>query len=451
MSSSFLGPTILSALDNGTGIDVQNLVSETIAVEAAPLTLMEQQQSAFTSQATALQSLGTDLQSLQTAIDALTGAASQFSAAQATSSDNTVLTASAANGTPNAAHSVTVANLASTSSYYTGALATSATPTGTGTFNIKVGTAAAVPITVTSSNNTLAGIAATINGTKNIGVTASVITDASGARLAIVANASGAPGDLTVSGDTVNLGFVKSSPGTNASLNVDGVPISSSTNTVASVIPGVTLNLLGPTAPGETVSVVVGPDPTQAVAAVNTFVSAYNKVVGDLNAQFTIDPTSGQAGPLASDSSLSIVQSQILQAAAFSTTGNNGIVNLESLGVSLANDGTLSVNSGTLNAALQTNFSAVQNFFQSAASGFGQNFDAQLTALTDPATGVIASDLLGVNQSQQSLTQQISDFQAQLTTQQQTLTAQYSQINSELELLPLMKAQITGQLGTLAS
>ncbi len=450
MSSSFLGPTILSALDNGTGIDVQNLVSETIAVEAAPLTLMEQQQSAFTSQATALQSLGTDLQSLQTAIDALTGAASQFSAAQATSSDSTVLTASAANGTPPAAHSVTVANLASTSSYYTAPLATSATPTGTGTFNIKVGTATAVPITVNSTNNTLAGIAATINGTKNIGVTASVITDASGARLAIVANASGAPGDLTISADTVHLGFVKSSPGTNASLNVDGVPISSSTNTVASVIPGVTLNLLGPTAPGETVSVVVGPDPTQAVSAVNSFVSAFNKVVGDLNAQFTIDPTSGQAGPLASDSSLSIVQSQILQAAAFSTTGNNGIVNLESLGISLANDGTLSVNSGTLNAALQTNFSAVQNFFQSAASGFGQNFDAQLTALTDPATGVIASDLLGVNQSQQSLSLQISDFQAQLTTQQQTLTAQYSQINSELELLPLLKAQITGQLGTLA-
>ena len=451
MSSSFLGPTILSALDNGTGIDVQNLVSETIAVEAGPLTLMQQQQSTLTTQATALQNLGTDLQSLQTAIDALTGAASQFSAAQATSSDSSVLTASAANGTPPAAHSVTVANLASTSSYYTAPLATSATPTGTGTFNIKVGTATAVPITVNSSNNTLAGIAATINATKNIGVTASVITDASGARLAIVANASGAPGDITVSGDTVKLGFVKSSPGTNASLNVDGVPISSSTNTVASVIPGVTLNLLGPTAPGETVSVVVGPDPTQAVSAVNSFVSAFNKVIGDLNAQFTIDPTTGQGGPLASDSSLSIVQSQILQAAAFSTTGNNGIVNLQSLGITLNNDGTLSVDSGTLDAALQTNFSAVQSFFQSAASGFGQNFDAQLNALTDPATGVIASDLLGVNQSQQSLTQQISDFQAQLTTQQQTLTAQYSQINSELELLPLMKAQITGQLGTLAS
>ena len=448
--STLLGPTILSALDNGTGIDVQELVSESIAAAEGPLQLMQQQQSTLTSQTTALNGLNTDLQNLQTAIDALTGPASQFLATQALSSDTSVLTATAASGTAPAAHTVVVNNLASTSSYYTNALATSATPTATGTFNIKVGTAAAVPITVNSSNNTLAGIVNTINNTANLGVTASIVTDATGSRLAIVSNASGAPGDLTISGDTVGLGFVKSSTGTNASLTVDGVPISSASNTVAGVIPGVTLNLFGPSAPNETVAVSVGPDPSQAATAVNTFVSAYNQVIGDLNTQFTVNPASGTGGPLAADSSLSLIQSQILQAVSFSTSGNNGIVNLESLGISLANDGTLSINSGTLGNALQNNFAAVQNFFQSTSVGFGQNFDAQLNALTTPTTGVVASDLNGISQSQQSLTQQINDFESQLTAQQQTLTTEYSNINSELELLPLLKAQVTGQIGTLS-
>ncbi len=154
--------------------------------------------------------------------------------------------------------------LAQTSSVYTDAVASASTPISTGAFSIKVGSATAVPVTIDSSNNTLAGVAATINAA-NIGVSAGVITDAAGARLSILSSSSGAAGDLTISGAVTGLNFHKAVTGADASLTVDGIPIDSATNTVAGVIPGVTLNLTGTSSGAVTFGVAA--DTTQAASA----------------------------------------------------------------------------------------------------------------------------------------------------------------------------------------
>ena len=113
-------------------------------------------------------------------------------------------------------------------------------------------------MTIDNTDNTLDGLAAAINNNTNLGVTASVITDANGARLALVSNTSGAPGNLTITPSGGVLGFNTGVTGVNAALNVDGIPISSTTNTVSGAIPGVTLNLTGLTS-GTPVSVTTGP------------------------------------------------------------------------------------------------------------------------------------------------------------------------------------------------
>jgi flagellar hook-associated protein 2 len=79
----------------------------------------------------------------------------------------------------------------------------------TGSFDLQVGTNTAVSIPVDSTNetNTLAGLATYINSQKNLGVTASVVTTASGASLALVPQSSGAAGVITVSNDTTGMGF----------------------------------------------------------------------------------------------------------------------------------------------------------------------------------------------------------------------------------------------------
>lgn len=456
MSTTGIGASILAGSQTnstdgglGNGIDVSALVQASMANQTAELTQMQSEQTTVTNQQTALNSISNDTQALQNAVFALTDPVGEFTSVAATSSNPAVVTASAISGTPSGSHTITVANLASTSSQYSNPVATGSTSIATGTLSIQVGSNTAQAITINSSNNTLNGLAQTINNTANAGVTASVITDSTGARLVLVSNTAGTAGNLTITPSSGGLGFNTGVAGLNASLTVDGIPISSATNTIASAIPGVTLNLTGTT--GSTpVSITTAPDVTQQENAISSFVSAYNTVIGDLNSQLTINPTTGSAGPLSSDSTIALAQSQLLSIAGFSMSNNGTIGSLADLGITMNDDGTLSVDTGTLATALQGNATAVQNFFQSGTTGsFGNNLSSVLSSIADPLTGALAQDGNGLSQTQSSLTQEISNFQGQLNTLQQQLTAQYVQVDTTLQQLPELLNQIDQQLSSL--
>jgi flagellar hook-associated protein 2 len=432
----------------GTGFDVQSIVSEIIASQSGPLNDLQTEQTTLNSQTSALNNINSLLQTLQTTVQGLSDVNGALTAQTATSSNANILTATGSSTATPGTHTIVVNSLATTSSYYTASQPSSGSTLNDGSFQIQVGSNSPVTVNVSAANgnNTLDSLAGYINGL-GAGVTASVVTDANGARLALVSNTSGAPGDLTVSNDSVGLGFTKAVTGANASLTVDGIPLSSTTNTISTAIQGVTLNLQS-ALPGTNVSLTVAPDTTQATGAINNFVSAYNSVVQAINSQYAVDSSSGQQGILASDSTLATLQSMLANDVNASTTGNNGIVNLASLGVNMNNDGTLSVDSGALNSALSSNYQNVISFFQNASNtGFAQSFNTDLgNNIVNPANGIIALDLNGISQTQQSLTQEISDFQANLAIQQQQLTTEYSQIDTTLQELPILQANISSAL-----
>jgi flagellar hook-associated protein 2 len=123
---------------------------------------------------------------------------------------------------------------------------------------------------------------------------------------------------------------------------------------------------------------------------------------------------------------------------------------LPDLGISLNNDGTLSVNNSTLSASLLSNPAAVQAFFQSTnASGFGANLKSNLKALTDPLTGTVSQDLTGLQKTQTDITQQISDFQVQLDAKSKQLTTQFDLVDTMIQQLPLLLDQVHSQLASL--
>jgi flagellar hook-associated protein 2 len=440
-TSSATTPITTSA---GAGFNVQQMVQAAIAADSGPLYQMQQEQTTLQGQTAALNQLQTELAALQTAVQALSDPTGAIYAEVATSSNSSILTATAANGATTGNHMIVVSSLATTSSAYSSEFASSTTALPTGSFDLQVGSGAATTITVDNTNNTLSGIASTING-QNLGVTASVVTDANGSRLTLVSNSSGAAGNITISNDTVGLGFTQTA-GTNASLTVDGVPISSGSNMVSGVISGVTLNLLS-ASPGTSVSLAVAPDNTQITNTINNFVSAYNALISDVNSQFTVNPTTQQAGVLGSDGTVGMLQEQLLSMVNTSTTGNNGIVNLSALGINMQNDGTLQVDTTTLNQNLSTNIAAVQNFFQNSTNtGFAQTLNTSLTQMADPITGLLGTDINGLAQTQTDLASQIADFQAYLATEQQSLMQQYSQVDTVLQQLPLLQSQIAQQL-----
>jgi flagellar hook-associated protein 2 len=445
---------ILNSATNtsGSGIDVTSTVDAILEIDAAPEEALQQQVTSLNTQTSALQSLQSDITAFQSSIEALTDYTGDFSALSVSSSNNDVVSATAANGTATGTHTVTVTNLATTSSDYSTSFSSATAALPTGQFTLQVGTNAAVTIPVDSadSTDTLNGLATYINN-QNPGVKASVITDSSGSRLALVSQTSGLAGEIILSNDTTGtkgngMGFTDAVNGKDASLTVDGIPVDSASNTVTGVIPGVTLTLSGQSSSPVTIGIT--PDLTSLATDINNFITSWNTLIQAVNSGTQYNSSTGTTGTLTGDTSVDFVQQQLLSSIASSMSGNNGVVNLQSIGIEMQDDGTLSVDSTTLNNALENNFSAVQNLFQST-SGVGQTLQTSLDSLTDPITGALNVDMNGISSEITDLNSQISDFQAQLRNTQAQLTAEYSTINTTLEQLPETLAEINDQLNAL--
>ena len=201
----------------------------------------------------------------------------------------------------------------------------------------------------------------------------------------------------------------------------------------------------------------VGPDTTSINNSIGNFVIEYNTVVNDLNTQFTVNDATGTEGPVAvHDSALRILQSSLLSDITYATTDpssiGTGITNLASLGITLNNDGTLSVNSSTFTSALTANPAGVQNFFQNSAStGFADDFNSDLANLTDPSSGILNSDLAENQTEQSALNTEITGFQSQLATQKVQLDREFSQVNANLEEYPFLLQEVTQELSSISS
>ncbi|MGD0272076.1 MAG: flagellar filament capping protein FliD [Candidatus Sulfotelmatobacter sp.] len=458
-----------ATLLSGQGLDVTSVVSQIIASEAGPLTVWSQQQTTLASENGALDGINNDLANLQTAVQALADPEAAFGSQLATTSDGSVVAASADGTAIAGTHQIVVNSLATTGTLYSNPVAaganTSFLASGQTTGDVKLqvggttGTTYDLPITA-GSNDTLTTLASYINtqSTANDwGVAASVVTGATGSQLALQSQNTGSSGALAIVNNShTTLSFATPEGGANASLTVDGQPFTSATDTVTGAIQGVTLSLLN-ASPGEQVQLTIAQDTSQVSSAVSNFISAYNSLVSDINAQYKVDPTGViPVPPLESDISLRSVQSSILSDAAYSITGNGGLINLETLGINTANDGTLSLGTSatgqSLSEILATNPSEVQNFFQNASgTGFANNFATDLTNLTNPTTGPLNADIAQNTAENTDLTNSITNLQTQLAAQTTALTSQFETVNATLQAYPLLLQQVTETLGTLGS
>jgi flagellar hook-associated protein 2 len=439
MSSNIDTTTLFS----GSGIDVATTVSQLVTAARAPETNWQNQQDAIQTQVTALNQLNSDLSAVWSKLNALKDHSGATGSVTTSASNPNIVTATATSGTPPGTHVLEVAALAKTSSYYTAVpVASSSTPLAAGSFTIQVGTGTAATVTV-DNTDTMATLAAKINGL-NLGVSASVVNDANGTRLAIVAQTSGAASDITVT-DSSALGFTKAVTGTNASLTVDGVPISSATNIVSGVVPGVTFTLAGASV-GTQATVSVTPNTDDSVQAVKDFVAAYNTVITELNSGFAYEQATGKGGVLSGDSSARMVQQEMLGYISQTVTGSGSVTSLASLGINMNNDGTLTIDPNELNDAVTNHFTDFQSFFQST-TGFGQTVATQLLQLTSPSQGPFSVEVTGLQATFKSLQSQVDDFEVYIAGKEQQWLDQYNKINVMLQQLPQLQAQMDAQLG----
>jgi len=399
---SFGSPT------SGQGFDVSTTVSQLVANLQAVETPWKTQLTALQSDDTALTSIGTDLGSLSTALQSLTDFEGVLSEKQGSSSGTSVLQlTSAASSAVAGSHTIVVSSLAQTSSEYS--CVASSTDTLSGTLTIAIGSGAAQTITIDSSDNTLSSLADAINS-GSYGVTANVITTSGGERLSLVSSTSGSSGNITVGGSLQGaaagaISFTQGQAGQDAQLTVDGVPVTSASNTVTNAIQGVTIQLLS-AAPSTDVQVEITNDNSDVETAVSNFVSAYNTVVGDLNTQEGND-SSGNAEPLFGNPIIATLQEDLQSALAFIQPAN-AIGTTSTIGNSDTLSGSLSIQVGsgsaqTINVPANAKLSDVAAAINAANAGVtasvitsGSTATLSLANSTGGSSGAITVDSSGL-------------------------------------------------------
>jgi flagellar hook-associated protein 2 len=440
--------SLTSSLSSGSGLDVQATVDQLIYSERAPERLMQQQQSKLNTQAATMRSIQSKFQNLENTVDSLKDFSGAISARTATSSQPAILSATADSSSITGIHTIQVQQLATCSSYYSDAVTDLAFKFGANsTFKVAIGDGVAKALTL--DGKTLQQAATYINGLIP-GARASVVKDATGKRLALAGENTGTSGAIKITEDNTHMNWQTQGPAQNAKLQVDGIPIESTSNVVEDVILGVTLTISGETGQSP-VQLSVGPDVGRAKQAVSNFVDSYNAALKAINDQFKVDPQTKQAGILSGDSTLRDLQSALLAAVSHKVEGAEGSKTLRSLGIQMQNDGSLEVKSDILDGVLRDDFSGFQDFFQSTTDGFARSLGTQLARLNDSVDGPIAIDLKSMGNTTDAISDQIDDFEVRIETRRQVLLDQYTRIDMMLRQLPVLQSQITAQLGSLDS
>jgi flagellar hook-associated protein 2 len=144
-----------------------------------------------------------------------------------------------------------------------------------------------------------------------------------------------------------------------------------------------------------------------------------------------------------------MLQNYLLGAGSYSASGNGSISTLGSLGISMNNDGTLSVDSTTLDDAVQNNFPEVQQFFEGTSlNGFASSLSNQLQSLTDASDGAFTLELSSMKSDYTGLQDDVTNFQTNIIDPLQTnLTAEYSAAEIGLQELSTTTKEIDAELG----
>ena len=154
--------------------------------------------------------------------------------------------------------------------------------------------------------------------------------------------------------------------GKDASFTVDGMSMTSASNTVTSAIPGVTMNLLGADS-NTTLTVNVAHDTQGIEGEINNMISAYNGVMSFIDTQMSYNTaTQATGGPLFGDSTLSTIKSQ-LQSSVLNQVGTGAFQFLSQIGITQGSGAQLGLDTTTFESALSSNFSDVAGLFSDSA------------------------------------------------------------------------------------
>ena len=459
-----------------TALDVPTLVSQLMAVERRPIDKLEAKVASYETKISSFGTLSSLVSSFQAAAKTLNTSLQKVTA---TPSDAGVLSATAGSSAVPGNYTVNVSQLAQSHNLVAAGQTSSSTAIGDGsattvTFDfgtISGGTltngvysgaafnsnsSGTKSITIDGTNNTLEGIRDAINAAA-MGVTATIVNDGSGTpyRLALTSANSGASNSLKITtsgGDgSINslLGYdpagtqnlTQTLAAQNALLTVNGIAITSASNTVSEAIQGVTLTLKNTTA--TPASLTVARDTAAINTAASGFVDAYNALASQIKSRSAYGTDGKEGGPLAGDSTLRLMQEQLRNI--FITPASGGtLTSLAQVGISSQKDGSLLLDSSKLNIAMAANYTDVTNLF-SSSTGYATRLEAWATSALG-AGGLIDSRTQSLRQYVRDRNEEIDRLEIRMTALEKKYTTEYTNLNLMLSRMNSTSTFLTQQL-----
>jgi flagellar hook-associated protein 2 len=456
-----------------SSIDVAAIVEQLMTVENKPLDKIKSQ---IEQKKLVISDLGTIKSKVATFQDALTliQTPTTFNNSSASSSDATIVSATASNGAIKGNHSVTVTSLATatrnTVSGYASSTA-SATVDATNGFAITVagttyntngnktvsGVVTANAVTVLGASPTVTDLKNWINGL-GVNVSASVVetTGSSNWALMIQGTQTGTTNAVSFTGLTgvpATLTDTSVTTAANASFVVNGTTFSRASNTVTDVIDGITLSLNKASVTAQTISVGKGTDVSND--AINTLIKAYNDVMSTHKSMTANTANSDKPGNFAnSPSTLSFInqiKDSFAKGISYTSSGTLKTMSLSTLGIDLQLDGTAKFNSASFATASAAGLRdtlalGVTMGYVSSTS----NLNTFLTAQVKTG-GALSSQITSETTAMQDLTKRKDNLQIRLNSIKNNLVSQYSSLNALLFQLSSTSNSLTSALDALTN
>jgi flagellar hook-associated protein 2 len=467
----------ISSAGIGSGIDVNSIVTQLLALERKPIDLLSATKTKLDAQLSSYGKLQASLGAVRDAARALTDAGA-WTPTTVASSDAAAVSAISSGSSPPGNYAVEVLRLAAAQSATSTTVPTPASVVGTGTLTIEMGQwftnppdftpnagTNSVSITIAPGEDTLATIRDKINAS-GAGVTASIVNDASGSRLAVRSRESGEENGfrITVADDDGNGGdasglsllafdpagssqMVEAQAAANASLTINNIPINSASNTLTDVLDGLTVRVsrltTGP------VDLSVNRDNETIKKTITNFADAYNGLVKLMREQTAYNETAKTAGTLQGDSTAVSLLNKLRTMVGSSSGATTAFTRLTDVGLEPQRDGTLAINNSKLDSALGR-IDDLKAFFSrdedgTASDGFGTML-RQFADLTLGADGAISTRQESLRTRIDGIAERTAKMEDRLLLTEKRLRDQYTKLDSNMAALSSLQAYVSQQV-----
>jgi flagellar hook-associated protein 2 len=391
----------VTSLGSGSGLDLEGLITNLMNAERTPLIALQKKESSYNTTISALGSLKSKLSELQTAANALKPSVGQtaldkFASFSTTVADSTIASATSETGAVTGNYALTVSKLAQVQTSISTA-PPAVLPAIGDTLSFSFASNGATrdkTITIDSTNNSLSGLRNAINSAQ-MGVTATIVNGKDGAQL-ILTGEEGVANGFTLTG-TGNLAtsFVEKQASRDAEFTINGIVATSSSNKVAGILDGVTLNLVKE---GSTTFSVTQDNTTNLTTALTTFIQAFNDGNTLMKSQGAYNQATKVAGALQGNGTLRSAQ-ETLRSLVFNSTsgGTSPYQRLSDIGITVSSDGTLKLDSTKLSNALAADASGVAKVVSSVGIAYSTGLEkfvgisGSIQTATDSANKLLKS------------------------------------------------------------